>query len=303
MEILRDKDGEFILISETAQVAELVARINEQVKFAYRFKFSDRDFFVDVLTSLGINYDDFTVKYYYYDHSRKLHIAESEFEYVWISTAGLVAKSKSTTNSAVNACLNQHTVISLLLEKAIEVVSDEKVYDIDSHLFGRLTNLSPAIFHNLTFYVEVFCKAYLSLTGVQPPHTHKLQAIYQATLDTMNSNKHDDSLLQVLLLEPLYKFVEHINSIPGAFKEHFIKYDDNPDDDTVILFELRDLLEMKNLLDQSADFIGEYFYTGAQTHYLQTNLYQTMLDKAGTVEKKKRIQELYPHLAKKNSNT
>jgi hypothetical protein len=58
---------------------------------------------------------------------------------------------------------------------------------------------------------------------------------------------------------------------------------------------------MKHLLELSVDFISEYFYDGAETHYLKSNLYQRMLDKADTKEKKKRIQDLYPHLAKKKS--
>ena len=118
----------------------------------------------------------------------------------------------------------------------------------------------------------------------------------------MTNSNHDDSLFQILVLEPLYKFVDHINQIPGNFREHFIKYDDNPQDDTVILFDLVGLIEMKNLLELSADFIDDYFYMGTDTHYLKPNLYQRMLDKADTEEKKKRIQDLYPHLANKKSN-
>lgn len=299
MEFITEKGEEYILVSSHTHLEELITRISEKEQFANQFKFSDRDFFVMLLESLKINYDDFTTKYYHYDASRRLHIGESEFGYVWISTVGLIAKNKSTTNPAVNACLNQHTVISLLLEKSIAVVEDERVYDIQSYSFGLLSNLSPAIFHNLTFYVEVFCKAYLSLTGTQAPHTHKLSLVYQKTVEAMISNSHDDSLFQILVLEPLYKFVDHLGQIPGDFKEHFIKYDDNPQDDTVILFEVPRLTEMTYLLELTVDFISDYYYTGADTHYLRSNVYQRMLDKADTEEKKARIQALYPHLAMK----
>lgn len=115
----------------------------------------------------------------------------------------------------------------------------------------------------------------------------------------MISNSHDDSLFQILVLEPLYKFVDHLGQIPGDFKEHFIKYDDNPQDDTVILFEVPRLTEMTYLLELTVDFISDYYYTGADTHYLRSNVYQRMLDKADTEEKKARIQALYPHLAMK----
>ncbi len=301
MEFITENGKEHILISNNTHLEELVNRISQKEQFAYHFKFSDRELFVTLLESLQINYDDFTTKYYHFDASRKLHISESEFKYVWISTLGLIARNKATTNRAVNACLNQYTVISLLLKSAIEVVKDEKVYDIDSYKSGLLSNLSPAIFHNLTFYTEVFCKAYLSLTGTPPPHSHNLPMIYRKTVEAMNSKNHDNSLFQVMILDPLYKLVDHLGRIPEGFKEQFIKYDDNPMDDTVILFDLGSLIEMTHVLELSVDFINDYFYSDIESHYLKTNLYQRLLDKADTEEKRKRIQNLYPHLAKKET--
>ena len=288
------------MISNESSLKQLIDRISNLETFAYLFEFSEREFFITLLESININYDDFTAKYYHYDTGRQLHIAESEFGYVWISTHGLIARKKATTNRAVNSCLNQHIVISMLVKKAIEVVKDEKVYDIDSYGFGLLSELSPAIFHNMTFYIEVLCKAYLSLSGIQAQHGHKLQIIYQKTVEAMISNKHDDSLFQVSVLDPLYKIVNHVSSLPGDFKEQFIKYDDNPLDNTVILFDLASLTEMSTILEFSAEFITEYFYMGTETFYLKSNLYQRMLDKADTEEKKKRIQKLYPHLKKKD---
>lgn len=300
MKFINEKGKKYILVSEQTDLDELISQFSQQEQFAYLFKFSDRQHFVTLLEILKVDYDNFTTRYYHFDASRKLHISESEFGDVWISTVGLVAKGKMTKNRAVNACLNQNVVISLLLEKAITVIDDEKVYDIDSYNFELLNELSPAIFHNLTFYVEVFCKAYISLTGIQAPHSHKLQLIYQKTVEVMNNNKHNDSLFHVLILDPLKKLVDHLSQIPGDFKEHFIKYDDNPKDDTVILFESAGLNEMKHVLELSVDFILDYYHIGADTHYLQSNLYQRLLDRAGTEEKRARIMHLYPHLAKKD---
>lgn len=115
----------------------------------------------------------------------------------------------------------------------------------------------------------------------------------------MVNKNHNDSLFQILILEPLYKFVNHIESIPGEFKEHFIKYDDNASDDTVILFDSAGLNEMSALLELSIDFITDYFHLGTQTHYLESNIYQRMLDRADTEEKRRKLEELYPHLIKK----
>lgn len=289
---------EYILISHQADLVELINRISSSKEFACLFKFSEREFFNTLLESLDISYDDFTKKYYHYNVLRKLHISESEFGFVWISTLGLVAKNKETNNPVINSCLNQYTVISILLEKALETVKNEMVYDIDSYNSGLLSKLSPAIFHNLIFYVEVFCKAYLSLTGAKVEHTHKLSLIYSQTVEVMKSNNHDNSLFQVWIIDPLYKLVDHLSKIPGGFKEHFIKYDDNPMDDSVIMFDLASLSEMSTLLEVSADFITDYFYSGIETYYLKTNLYQRLLDKADTEVDKERVRNLYPHLAK-----
>ncbi|NLU96023.1 hypothetical protein [Chitinophaga sp. Ak27] len=302
LESITENGKEYILVSKQGHVEEIVNRIIKQKPFADQFKFSERGLFITLLESVEVSNEDFTVKYFYYDPMRKLHISESGSGYVWISNIGLVANRKRDPNRAVNSCLNQYTVISLLFEKAIEVVQDETVYDIDSHSFDSLTNLSSAIYHNLIFYIEVFCKAYLDLTGTQPPRTHKLSTIYRKTVEVMTGNNHNDSLFQVLILDPLYKFVDHLGKIPGNFKEEFIKYDDNLQDDTVILFDLSGLNQMIHLLELSDDFISDYFYTGTDTYYLKSDLYQRMMDKADTEEKRKRIQDLYPHLAKEKNN-
>lgn len=299
MEFVSENGKKYILISSQDHLNELQERISQDEPFADKFKFSEQSFFIELLESLEISHKDFTKKYYYYDPTRKLHISESEFDYVWISTAGLVAKSKPTTNRAVNSCLTQYLVISILFEKAIEIVKDERVYDIESYGSSQLSELSQAIFHNFTFYIEVFCKAYLSLTKIEAPHSHSLTLLYNKTVDTMVSNKHDDSLFQILVLDPLYKFVQHIGEIPGNFKEQFIKYDDNPLDDSVILFDDAGLVEMTSILELSVDFISAYYYEGTKTYYLKSDIYRRMMDKAETEEKKKKIRELYPHLADK----
>ncbi len=297
MEFISDKDEKYVLISKQSHLDELIDRFAQRELFSYQFRFSEREYFIGLLEALKINYEEFADKYFYVDNARKLHISESQFGYVWISTYGLVAKNKATTNRAVNSCVNQYTVVTLLLEKAIATVQNEKTYDVDSYGFGYLSTLSPALFHNLIFYVEVFCKAYLSLTGVEVKHTHKLSLIYQKTVETMISKNHNNSMFQALILDQLYKFVAHIDTIPGDFKEQFIKYDDNPLDDTTIIFQLEDLIGMMNVIEISNDFINEYFYLGTKTYFLESGFYQKLLDKAETEEKKKKIKEMYSHLS------
>lgn len=277
----------------------MVNRINDGELFGKQFKFKERRLFLILLEKLKIDYEEFTKIYFHIDHGLNLHIAESEFEYVWISTYGLIAKNKATTNKTVNACINQYTVVSLLMEKAIKVSQSKYVYDVDSYDFGYLSELSPALFHNILFYVEVFCKAYLSLNGVKPKNTHKLSLIYNKTVETMKSKKHDDSLFQARILDPLFKFVDHVNSIPGNFKEQFVKYDDNLDDDTVIIFQTGRLHEVMTIFKLSDDFITDYFYMGEETFYLKPGLYKILLDKAETEEKKNNIRQMYSHLKDK----
>lgn len=286
-------------ISKQTDLEDLIKTIDKGILIAKKFKFDRRDLFIKLLESLKVDYENFSNTYYYFDKSRNLHISESEFDYVWISTYGLIANDKPSNNRAINSCLTQYLVISLLFEEAIKITNDDRVYDIDSYSSARLNELSSAIFHNLTFYIEVFCKAYLSLTNTKSPHSHSLSFLYNKTVSTMVDNNHNDSLFQILVLDPLYKFVDHIRTIPGNFKEQFIKYDDNPLDDTVILFDQAGLIEMKIILELSIDFITSYLYEGTKTYYLESNVYQRMLDKADTEEKKKKIREMYPHLANK----
>lgn len=300
MKFITEKDEEYVLISSESDLEELLRQISDKPIFAYLFKFSDRDFFISLLGHFKIDYADFCTKYFHFNAHRKLHVAEDEFGYVWISTSGLIARKKPTSNRAVNSCLSQYRVISLLIKNAIEVIKDEQVYDIQSYKNGLLNELSPAIFHNLTFYVEVFYKGYLSLATGSVPHIHKLSLLYQKTVEATAGNGHYDSLLQVMILDPLYRLVEHLGKIPNGFKEQFIKYDDNPMDDTVILFELNGLYEMSSVLELSMDFITGYYYEGNETHYLRPGLYQRLLEKAETEEQKERIRSMYSHLTKKS---
>lgn len=273
MKIISEKDEEFAIISNLEDLNELLEKFNQKELFAYKFKFESRDYFLKLLTFLGINTEEFETKYYYFNISKNLHISESEFGYVWISTYGLIAMKKPSNNSYINAFKNQNTVISLLFERAIELSQSQKIYDIDSYNFSKLSVLTPAIFSNVIFYIELFCKAYLNLTGNNVPHTHKLKLLYQKTIETMTQKSHKDTLFQFIILDPLSKIIEHINKIPGDFKEQFVKYDDNIYDDTVIIFNTEELIKMQNVLDVSYDFITDYFYFGEDTHYLETGTY------------------------------
>jgi hypothetical protein len=293
---MNDDDEKYTYVSKQAHVNDLVERIDKEERFAGEFKFSDRTLFITLLESLGIGYEDFTKKYYHFDKDRHLHITESEFKYVWISTYGLIAQDKATTNKEVNACVNQFTVVSLLLDKSIEICSSEQVYLADSSNFGALRELSPALFHNILFYVEVFCKAYMSMCNVNYPHSHAVALVYAKLLDTMHAQKHNDSLFHALIVAELAKIVEYVTTIPGDFREHFVKYDDNEQDNTVIIFDPEHLGELKEVLGRMDDFICEYFYMGEEPRLVKQGFYQILLDKCKNEDEKSQIRKMYGYL-------
>ena len=109
---MNENNEKFIYISKQDDLDYLIKRIDNGLLFAEAFKFEKEIFFLNLLEYLKIEYEEFKKSYFHYDKSRNLHISESEFTYVWISTCGLVAKGKSTDNNLVNACVTQYTVLS-----------------------------------------------------------------------------------------------------------------------------------------------------------------------------------------------
>lgn len=295
-----DEDNKkFITISTQDDLDYLIKRIESGPLFANSFKFEDRAYFHSLLEYLNVEDEQFKEKYFHFDKSRNLHISESEFEYVWISTYGLIAKDKETDNNLVNACVNQYTVLSLLIDKAIEVAGNESVHDVDGYNFGYLSTLTPALFHNILFYIEVFGKAYLTLSGAKIPHAHELSKVYSLVTKTMFEKKHNDSLFHALVVDEFEKIIEYIASIPGDFKEHFVKYDDNSDDNTVILFDLEYLMGIRKTVDISNDLIYSYYHDGEKALDLKSGLFERLIGKAETENEKERIVKTYSHLIAK----
>ena len=156
---MSESDEKYKTISKQSDLNYLIERIVKGRQFAYEFKFTERKYFKSLLESLEIDYEEFSKNYYYHDTIRPIHISESQFEYVWISTYGLIAKDKATSNKVVNACASQYTVISILLDKAIEISENENVFDVDGYNFGLLSELSPAIFHQALRFYQSLCLA------------------------------------------------------------------------------------------------------------------------------------------------
>lgn len=176
---MNTNEKEYIYINNQNDLKCLIEKIEKGPLFAKTFKFNNYEIFIELLNYFDIDYTEFKKRYFYFDEKLDLHISESEFGYFWISTFGLVAKGKSTNNKFVNSCNNQYTVVSLLFEKAKEICESDKVYNVDGYQFGYLNKLTPALFHNILFYIEVFGKAYLSISNVNVPHVHKLNILFE----------------------------------------------------------------------------------------------------------------------------
>lgn len=288
--------NEHNLISIQDDLNYLISRIASKNPFAHTFKFTERELFVQFINSLGINYEDFVQSYFYYDEDRNLHISESERGYVWISTYGLVAREKMTENSMVNACEVQYYILSLLINKAIEVVGEKSVYDIDSYNFGQLTELTPALFQSMIFYIEVFCKAYINLNGKVPKFDHKLANVYSDLKRIMYEKGHNNTHFQARIVDYLAKIILYVNSIPGDFKEQFVKYDHNKEDHTIISFSPANLKEMKYVFSLCEDFIMDFYYEKGKSHYLVSGLFESLIDMCKNKDQEDAIKRTYSHL-------
>ena len=287
-----------INISNNQKFKKLFLNIKNGELFARKFKFSNKDFLIRIFEYLKVDNEKFNSTNFYYDKSRSIHISESESGYVWISTIGLVTDRKSSKNKFVNSFLIQDTVIQLLIEKSIEVCAKENIYDIDSYYYDELSKLSPALFHNFIFYVETLCKAYLSLNEVKFKPTHKLSYLFKKSKELMFKKKQNDSIFHALILDEFEKLINHIKELGKGFKEQFVKYDDNPSDDSVIVFEFERLISLKNTLDISLDFLSDFEFFGSESHYVKQGFYQKVITKAKNSNHQKQLEIKYQHLIK-----
>lgn len=293
------KEPTKIKINTQKDLEYLLKRITNGPLFSESFKFNNYDLFLTLLKTLKIDYEEFKTKCFFYDQERRLHISESEFKYVWISTFGLVAKDTRTTNSFLNACNSQFIVISLLFNKAIELINSEDIFDVDSHSFGYLSDFTPALFHNVLFYIEVFGKAYLSLSNVPVPHIHDINTIYLSVTKTLYDKGHNNTLLQAEIVAEFLQVCKYVSTIPGGFKEENVKYDDNSQDYTVIIFDPIYIKHVYDVIKMSYDFIYDYYHDHDKAMYLKTGLYERILKKAKNEDEKRKISLAYGYMINK----
>lgn len=287
---------EKIKISTKEDLTYLVDRFTNGPALSNAFTFENDELYNAFFSAIGISVEEFQKRYFYYDKERKIHISESEQGYLWVSTMGLVAKAKVSDNSYVNACDCQKFVLLVLLDAAIELCKNESIYDIDSACNYAIEQLTPALFHNTIFFVETLAKAFLSVNGRRVPHTHEIKSLLKTVKKTMFEKNQNNTLFHAYVIPMLENTVRHIESIPGRFEEKNIKYDDNPQDTTVFLFDFENLNNLRNLVEISHDIVTQMYYESEECFYLRQGLYQRLLQRCETEEEKMRFNENYGFL-------
>ena len=193
----------------------------------------------------------------------------------------------------LNACYSQFTVVSLLFEHILDICSKENVFDIDGYNFGELRTLNSALFHNILFYFEIFGKAYLSLSNVKYNWNHKLDNLYKRVINTMFDKQHNDTLFNLAIIMEFIKNIEYLKTIPGDFKEEYVKYNSNPGDSTIINFNVQSLHDLYQTIKLSNEFLMEYYYDGDEAPLLKTGELDRLLNMAKTEDEKELIINKY----------
>ena len=291
-----------IVIGNESDLKYLIDRYRNGPVFAKAFVFEDKNLYVNFFKEVGIPLELFESKYYYFDKEKNVHISESEFGFVLISTMGLVATSRVTKNNYVNAFVSQVPILIHLLDEGIELCNDDAVYDIDSYSYGLVKQLTLPLFHNLIFFSETLLKAYISLQGEKVPHTHKLQILLKSAKEIMFRGNHNNTLFHAYIIPFIEREVLHISSIPGGFKEEHVKYDDNPHDTTLMVFRSDYFIETRDFVVLSEDIITGLYYDPDERMYLEQGLYERLLEKCETDEARTAIESAYSFLVRHKNN-
>lgn len=285
-----------IVINDDVGLKDLIYRFKNGPAFAEAFVFENDDLYNQFFKEVNLSIEQFQEKYYYYNQEKNIHISESELGFVWISTMGLVATSRVTKNNYVNAFLYQMPVLMHLLDEALTICNDEQVYDIDSYYYGMVEEYTPALFHNFLFFSETLLKAYISLQGEKVPYTHKIDTLLKRSKEIMFEKKQNDTVFHARIIPMIEEIVLHISSIPRPFKEQYVKYDDNPNDTTLVAFRADYFHQIIDFVRLSNDIIMDMYYSPEEKMYLKQGLYGRLIEKCKTVKEKETFQQMYQFL-------
>lgn len=285
-----------VVISSNTMLDELSHSILEGEKFASSFEFSSDDYFDKLLDSIGVSTEKFKEKYWFYDETKNLHVSQSSEDFVWISTIGLVSSSKPSENSFINAFEAQSFTLASLIESTDELLKADTVFDIDSFNYSELSRITPALFHNIVFFFELFGKAYLSICQQPNKSIHTLGEIFDLVCNTMFALGHNNSEYHAIVLPMFKSFVEYIASIPAGFKEQNIKYDWNTMDNTVISVSRRSLSELRNTISLCRDFLLDFHHDPVNCSKIKQGYYNKLQETAKTPDQVSFVESKYAFL-------
>lgn len=286
-----------VTIKDTKMLNKVLKSISEKEEFVEKIKFKNNFLENKLFESLSISIEEFREKYYIIKDN--LYIAESEQNYFIISTMGFVCYREfilKDLDKIYTSYQVQNEVLLCLINEATKLLKEEDVYDIDSYSNEKLSKISLAIFNNLLFYIELFGKCYLQFCGVNTIKEHKLKDIFEKVRNEMDKNNQNNTSFNFMIMNEIEKILDYISSIPGDFKEQYVKYNDNDNDSTIILIE--QINQIENLINICNDFITHMKYDKNDHYYLKDGIYERLLEKCTTKEEKENVEKMYGHLIK-----
>lgn len=284
----------FIKIKNNDEVLDLAKRIKGGELFCDNFKFKRNDYFDILLSELNIDKSDFYSKYYYYDG--KIHIAKSNLKYFLISTMGLVIfkeDCKAFDDKIFTSLSSQYELMQMFIEKIEEYKETEAKFNINTAIYEKLMNFSITFFHNYLFYLELLCKYYIASNKKVCSNTHSLIELVAEVKNIMFDKKQNDSLFHYLIVREIERTVDLIKKIPGNFKEQYVKYNDNENDN--ICIKIDDLNDFFNFIISSYDVILQYKWD-KNCKYMEQGFYEKKLSLAKNKEEKEEIEKEYRFL-------
>lgn len=290
-----DEDKKIIIIDSEEKLKYLISCIRNKEIVCAKFRFKPYELRNKLLKELEIDVNEFEKKYYIFNSSAKIHISESEKNYILISTVGLVAFNPTFENDIqkiVFACDSQYEVMMILLEKINILKEYDDIYDVDSYHYYYLSTLTTGLFHNIIFYLEVFAKAYISLNNKKYKFTHNLKELLQEVKLTMFTCNQNNSLFHEQIFLEFQNIVNRYYSMDNDLKEQFIKYNDSIQ--PKILIDYMDLV--KNFIEISNDFIIQFYYDRENCFWLEQGLIDKLISRAKNDEEKKKILNCYKYL-------
>ncbi len=292
-------DRDLIEINSKVKVEELINHINNKEIICNKFKFSPYELRNYFFERLNINVAEFEKKWYIYDEIRKMHISESHWDFILISTIGLVAYNpifKNKKEKIVFASCSQYEVMMVLFEKIEMLKTRDDVYDVDSYNYEYLSRLTTGLFHNIVFYLEVFAKAYLSLNNKNYKFTHNLKKLLKKVKEVIFSINHNDTVFHAYIYLEFQNIINTFYNDENELIESSIKYNDSVQPKIMV----DNLKNIKDFIEISHDFIIQFFYDKDNCLFLEQGLFNRLISNTTNDLEKKKRSDYYKFLIDKN---